>query len=153
WDWAGAEKEALRALALNPNIVESHRSYAQYLAIMGRKDEYLLHLRKAREIDPLSIRMNETLGLGFYLTRQYNKAIEEQEKVVGMEPKSGGAHNKLAKAYLQKRMYEEAIAEFQKAIPLIDSSGGSRQFAFLAYTYAVSGRKAEALRMLNDLKE
>jgi Flp pilus assembly protein TadD len=47
-------------------------------------------------------------------------------------------------------MYSEGIAELQKAIGF---SGGSRTFrSNLAYAYAISGRRSEALDILNDLK-
>ena len=51
---------------------------------------------------------------------------------------------------MQKHMYSEGIAELQKAIGF---SGGSRTFrSNLAYAYAISGRRSEALDILNDLK-
>ena len=45
----------------------------------------------------------------------------------------------------------EAFAEYQKAIPL--SGDSPDEPASLAYTYALSGRKQEALRIIDDLQE
>jgi len=149
WDWAAAEKEALRALELNPNIEASHNWYANYLGNVGRLDDYLLHLTKALELDPHSVKGNSVLGFGFYLTGQYDQAIEQERMVLDMDPNFAAAHAFLWRAYLQKGMYGEAIAEFQKGI---DSLGMSRSFAFLAYAYAKSGRKDEAQKMLAELK-
>jgi Flp pilus assembly protein TadD len=51
---------------------------------------------------------------------------------------------------VQKQMYNEAIAEFQRAIEL---SGNNVAFdSNLAYAYAVSGRRDEALKIAKDLE-
>ena len=47
-------------------------------------------------------------------------------------------------------MYEEAIAELLRAIEL---DGTPRVQAILAYTFAVTGRRSEAERILNELQE
>jgi len=46
--------------------------------------------------------------------------------------------------------HDEAIAEFQRAIELSGHSGGLR--LHLAYVYAVSGRKEEAIKMVKSLE-
>jgi tetratricopeptide (TPR) repeat protein len=67
-----------------------------------------------------------------------------------MDPNFALAHYQLGQAWVQKRMYNKAIAELQKAIEL---SGDNSLFASnLAYAYAVSGRRDEAVKILNDLK-
>ena len=47
-------------------------------------------------------------------------------------------------------MYEEAIAELNKRNALGGYTEGGMQ---LAYIYAVSGRRAEAMKLLDELKE
>jgi tetratricopeptide (TPR) repeat protein len=60
------------------------------------------------------------------------------------------AHYELGQAFVQEHRYNEAITEFRKAIEL---SGGSTPFiSNLAYAYAVSNRRNEAVKILNDLK-
>src|SRR5437763_904131 len=39
WDWAAAEKQFKRALALNPQSAQAHTLYTEYLAGMGRFNE------------------------------------------------------------------------------------------------------------------
>src|SRR5215475_9651375 len=36
WDWSGAETDLRRAIELDPNSVDAHRTYAQYLTVRGR---------------------------------------------------------------------------------------------------------------------
>lgn len=60
------------------------------------------------------------------------------------------AHYVLGQVFVQKHMYQEAVAELQKAIEL--SEGSTAFKANLAYAHAVSGRRNEAVKILNDLK-
>jgi tetratricopeptide (TPR) repeat protein len=67
-----------------------------------------------------------------------------------MDPNFAIAHYELGQAFEQKRMLNEAIGEFQKAIEL---SGGNEVFeANLAYAYATSGQKEEAIKIVKDLE-
>src|SRR5262249_45355195 len=61
-----------------------------------------------------------------------------------------GAHTRLGNAYLAKGMYEEAIAEHQKGIAL---DKRSQKAALLGYAYAVAGKRGEAQKILDELKE
>ena len=54
WEWADAEREYKRAIALNPNLALAHRWYASYLGLVGRHDEAIAEIMRARELDPLS---------------------------------------------------------------------------------------------------
>jgi Flp pilus assembly protein TadD len=66
-----------------------------------------------------------------------------------MDPSFAIAHYELGQAFERKRMLNEAIGEFKRAIEL---SGGNEIFdANLAYAYAASGRKEEAIKIVKDL--
>src|SRR5260370_39010653 len=67
-----------------------------------------------------------------------------------MDPNFAVAHYELGQAFVQKHLYKEAITELQKAIVL--SGGSTTCTSNLAYAYAVSGMKNEAVKILNDLK-
>ena len=59
------------------------------------------------------------------------------------------AHYELGQAFVQEHSYSEAITEFRKAVEL---SGGSIPCTSnLAYAYAVSNQRNEAVKILNDL--
>src|SRR5262249_43641149 len=80
WDWARAEKEFKRALELNGNHAPAHHFYAIYLAALGRQPEALAEINQARELDPLSVFVNASLGRQLYWARQYDRAIEQLRK-------------------------------------------------------------------------
>jgi tetratricopeptide (TPR) repeat protein len=54
----------------------------------------------------------------YYWARRYQKAIEQLQKTVEMEPGLPLGHQFLGHAYEQKGMVEEALAEFHKAATL-----------------------------------
>jgi tetratricopeptide (TPR) repeat protein len=59
WDWQGAEQEFQRALELNPNFAQAHHWYGNLLlGPEGRHDEAIAELRRAQELDPLSLIIN-----------------------------------------------------------------------------------------------
>ena len=68
-----------------------------------------------------------------------------------MDPNFAIAHYELGQAFEQKNMHNEAIKEFQKAIQL---SGDNEIFnANLAYAYAVSGQREEAMKIVKNLED
>jgi TolB-like protein/DNA-binding winged helix-turn-helix (wHTH) protein/Tfp pilus assembly protein PilF len=144
WDWPGAEEEYKRALELDPNSVRAHQTYAWSLKMLGRLDEAMLHLERAQELDPLALDISWDIGVSLSFSRQYDRAIEQFQKIIEMDPNFVPAHGGLVQAYQAKGMYEEAIAELKKA------NAGRAQ---VAYAYAVAGKRDEALKILDELKE
>src|SRR4030095_850262 len=45
WDWAGAEYEFKRALAINPGYSDAHQMYGYYVSSKGRSDEALREMQ------------------------------------------------------------------------------------------------------------
>jgi TolB-like protein/Flp pilus assembly protein TadD len=54
WDWEGAQAAFVRAFELNPHLAEGHRHHGWYLFLIGRRDEALAALRKAKQIEPVA---------------------------------------------------------------------------------------------------
>jgi DNA-binding winged helix-turn-helix (wHTH) protein/tetratricopeptide (TPR) repeat protein len=152
WDFAGAETEFVHAVALNPNYAEAHHWYAIYLANLGRHDEACKEAEMAVERDPLSLLMNMTAALNFYLAREYDRAVAQLHKVIEMEPNFLAARSVLGCVYVQKQMYSEALAEFYKVIEL--SKGvtvvETSMKVIMAQAYARWGKKSDASKLLEE---
>jgi TolB-like protein/DNA-binding winged helix-turn-helix (wHTH) protein/Flp pilus assembly protein TadD len=150
WDWVSADREFRRAIDLNPGYATAHHWYAWHLIVRGQNDEAIAEMKKAENLDPLSLIISTDMADALLIAHHDDESMQQSRKAMDMDPNFALAHYQLGQAFVQKRMYKEAIAELQKAIEL---SGGNSTFASnLAYTYAVSDRKAEALRILIDLK-
>jgi TolB-like protein/DNA-binding winged helix-turn-helix (wHTH) protein/Tfp pilus assembly protein PilF len=150
WNWEAAGKEFIRGIELSPGYAIGHHWYAWHLATLGRHDEALAELEKARSLDPLSLIISTDLAEELLIARRLDEASTQIRKTINMDPFFALAHYVLGELFVQKQMDSEAVAEFQKAI---DLSPGSTAFtANLAYSYAVSGKRGDAVNILNDLK-
>jgi TolB-like protein/DNA-binding winged helix-turn-helix (wHTH) protein/Flp pilus assembly protein TadD len=151
WDFDSAGKEFQRAIELNPGYASAHHWYAWHLSLLGRYDEAIAEMRKAENLDPLSLIINADLAELLVLAHSNDESIRQSRKTIEMDPNFALAHNQLAQAYLQKHMYDEAVAELKTAVQL---SGGSPAFvANLARAYVASGKRSEAVKLLGDLKK
>jgi TolB-like protein/DNA-binding winged helix-turn-helix (wHTH) protein/tetratricopeptide (TPR) repeat protein len=112
WDFPAAEREFTRAIALDRNSAEAYHGYGMYLAAMGRSDSSLAAIRRARELDPLSLHINHKLCAVLYWARQYDAAIAQCRRTLEIEPTFGPAHWHLAHAYDAKGMHDEAQEEY-----------------------------------------
>jgi TolB-like protein/DNA-binding winged helix-turn-helix (wHTH) protein/Flp pilus assembly protein TadD len=150
WNWDAAEKEYLRAIALNPGYATAHQWYAVHLSALGRFDEAITELRKAVSLDPLSLIISADLADVLVAAHRYDESIEQSRKTIDMDPNFAIGHYELGQALTQKKTYDAAITELQKANEL--SGGDATCLAGLAYAYSASGRADEAFKLLNELK-
>ena len=150
WNWQSAGEEFRRAIELNPGYAIAHQWYAWHLNLLGRKSEAIAEMGKAESLDPLLLIISADMADVLFVARQYDESIRQSRKTPEMDPNFSVAHFELGQAYAQKRMYSEAIAELQRAIAL--SGGGTTSTSNFAYVYAISTKRNEAVKILNDLK-
>ena len=116
---------------------------------MGRFRDGFEQINKARELDPLSISINFSLGWRLYMARQYDRAIEQLRNTLEMDPSYELPHLVVGQAYEQKGAFALAIPELRKAVDL--SHGTPLMISALAQAYAREGNKEEAEKLLTDL--
>jgi TolB-like protein/Tfp pilus assembly protein PilF len=150
WNWSAAESELKRAIELNPGYVVGHHWYAEYLGAMGRHEQAIAQVRRAQELDPLSPLMLVIGGQVCRYARRYDEGMEQCRKAIELDSNYALAHVGLGRAYLGKEMYEEATAEFEKAARL---DGSEHSLLWLAFASAATGRRGEALKILDRARE
>ena len=146
WDWQGAEREFKLAIELNPSYATAHQRYSLFLPALGRFDEAIAEARKARDVDPLALPVNENLGDILYLARRYDEAIEQLRKTLELDPNYGVAHGTLAKVYEAQGKYEELLEARLKG-------SSPETVAELRKVFAASGIKGVWRNRLNVLLE
>ena len=149
WDWAGAEDGFNRAIRLNPNYATAYQRYSLYLSAMGRSQASLEQIDKARELDPLSISINFSVGWRYYMARQYDRAIEQLQTTLELDPSYDVPYIILGQAYEQKGDYAQAIAALRKGAEMSHYSPSI--VAPLAHAYAMAGNKAAAEKLLAQM--
>jgi TolB-like protein len=137
WDWAAAEDEYRKALALNPNYAAAHHRLGVHLAAMARADEAVSELHRAQEMDPLSLIINSLLGFAYFQAHQYDEAIDQLRKTIEMDRNFPPAREILAHVYAEKGMAAEAFAEFRESRRL--SGDGEEKLAAYQRAFANSG--------------
>ena len=153
WDFAGAEQEFERALALAPNYAEAHHWYAIYLANLGRHEEAFREAEIAVARDPLSLLMNMTAALNFYTGREYDRAVAQLEKVIEMDRHFLAAHSVLGCVYVQKEQFPQALAEFDTVLDFVRNEPpvAASVKMIMAQALARWGKRDEARKLLAEV--
>lgn len=76
-DWRRAGAEYRRAVALAPGDAETHYALATYLTALGRYDEAIAAIERARELDPASMAVASDYAWFLYIARRYDDAIRQ----------------------------------------------------------------------------
>jgi len=150
WKFLEAEKAFKRAIELNPNNSRTLVYYAWMLGETGRSEEAMVPAQRAQELDPLSVSANIAVAEAHYLSRNFDEAIKEYSKNLDLSPNEPAVHYFLAWPYEQKGMFEKAMALLEKAVML--SEGAPVYLAALGHTYALAGKRGEALKILEQLQ-
>ncbi len=141
WDWAGAESELRRAIALNPSYIPARQWLSTFLASTGRLDEALPLAKGAVQLDPLSILARINLGSVYMFGQRLDEAEKHYRQAVAMEPTFESAQTWLAIA-LAAQGKPEAEEVTRTAITLNASDPAAE--AVMAVIYGLLGRRKEA---------
>jgi TolB-like protein/Tfp pilus assembly protein PilF len=149
WDWAAADREFNRALALNPNLALARIWYANYLASRQRLPEAVAEVQRAEQLDPFSRVVVTNVGWTLSMARRSDEAAAAFRRAIDLDPGYVQAHDRLAGELASAGRYDESIVESRRAVELAGRSPSS--LASLAQHYAQAGRRAEAEAVLSEL--
>jgi serine/threonine protein kinase/Tfp pilus assembly protein PilF len=150
WDLPKAQQEFSRAIQLDANYVEAHHQYGWYFLATGQLDEATAELQRALALDPLSLIILTDLGVPPLGKHQYDLTVEQERKVLEIDPNYWFGHLQAAWAIMFKGDYKEALVEGQAARNLEVNCWTE---SFLAALYPHLGKRAEAMRMLQQLQK
>jgi tetratricopeptide (TPR) repeat protein len=87
WDFLAAKRAYERALQLSPSDPDALNSYIYYLlAVEGKSEEALGASERLLRVAPLDLYYREARVNHFFLARQYERALEEVERVRELAP-------------------------------------------------------------------
>jgi len=149
WDWVKAEREFKRSLELDANLAITHYRYAWvYLSPLGRHDEAIAEMKRAMELEPLSLVQGANFAAVYLYARQFDKALDQARKTYDLDPNLVTSQNWMCHSLDVNGMYAESLAISEKAA----RSNRSLEAA-LGYAYAKGGRRQEAEAVLKQWKE
>jgi len=151
FDFEGSTREFERAIALNPNYATAHHWYGSGPPLsLGEFDRAIAELKRAQQLDPLSLIINADLGSGFVTARRYDDAIAQLRKTIEMDPHFYYAHWNLGEALELKGQLREAFAEYKKAAELNDDP---LVLSLVAQAEAKLGQRDDARKILKQLEQ
>ncbi len=151
WNWSAAEECFEKAIQLGCGCMEPSLKYGFFLAGMGRREEGIDSMRKARDLDPISLIVNTHLGNHYYWARQHDRAEAQFLRTLELNPRFPPARYALAWNQLVQGEADQAVENIEGAI----RSGGDFRDAQagLACAKAAAGRTEEAESLLHELLE
>ncbi len=150
FDWLAAERDFKQAIALDPNSALAHHWYGEHLISLAQRSRAVSELRRARELDPLSLPINGTLGRIYSDAGRFEEGVQQCKNTIELDPHFAMGHWCLGRAYLGEKKYAAAISALEEAnalgtTPLLISD--------LGFAYARTGERTKAIAMLNMLRQ
>jgi len=153
WDASGAEHEFQRAIALDPNSVVAHHWYATFLMVLGRSQEALAEIEKARKLDPKSSPILADKGLILFSAGQTSQAIALLKQIETTEPAFLSPHAYLAAVDLEMSDYKDYLPEAKKTALLLHDQDRLKIITAGEKGFAASGGPGMLRAMLNVQRE
>lgn len=164
FNWAAAEAEFRRAIALSPNSVIAHWRYGEMLQFEGRFAESFAEQEKARQLDPLNPTFTVIAAVSLGSLGQFDKGLGycRQAEQFQVSPHYWPAHFCLFVLYSEMGKTSEALAEGELALgwSATQSSRADREFmhgsfaaSYVGSAYAVSGNRVRALEIIDHLDD
>jgi DNA-binding winged helix-turn-helix (wHTH) protein/tetratricopeptide (TPR) repeat protein len=149
WNWSAAEENFRRSIELKPNYPTAHHWYGESLLAQGRFEESIAEMKRALELDPLSLPINTDLAQSFFFSRRYDLCEEQMRKTLEMDQNFVRACIIAGMSAEQRGLYQEAVLMFRKAAELSDNN--PLALSGLGHALAAAGNVLEARQVLNQL--
>jgi tetratricopeptide (TPR) repeat protein len=125
YDFPAAQRDFLKALELNPNYSNAYLFYAgAYLTPMGRHQEAIAEMKKALELDPLSLPLNSLMANTYLWAGDYERSAKQFQYTIELDPNFPMVHFFYANLLAEDGKYEQAIEESQKGELLAGAGPG-----------------------------
>jgi TolB-like protein/Tfp pilus assembly protein PilF len=151
WDWARADAEFRRGIALSPGSEAVHEAYGGFLNAMGRLDEGLAESREAARLDPLSVQPFHDMAINALLRSDFAKAAAGFRHTIEIDPNWTWGYIKLARTLALEKKCSEAFVQAEIAERRIAGGVGALSRSWIGSTYATCGDVTRARQKLSEL--
>ena len=142
-------REFEKAIALNPNYATAHHWLGNgLLESIGDFDRSIAEMKRALELDPLSIPINGDLGVAYYFAGRYPEGIAQVRKALDLDPNSYYLHYNLGEVLELSGDLPGAISEYEKSVAL---DNDPYPLALLGHAQALNGNGDAARKILQQL--
>jgi len=153
WDYPKAEREYQKAIELGPNLAITHYRYGwTYLSAVGRHEEAIAEMRRAMELEPLSVQQGSNYAAVLMYARRFDEALEQARKTYDLDPNQIGAQNWLCHTLNARGLYAEAVTVGERFMVIQNRAPNSIN-ACLGIALARMGQRNRSLEVLASVKE
>ena len=149
-NWEETEGVYHRALDLNPNYPLAHEWYSSLLVGTGRFEEGLAEIKRAEELDPLSLREMTLTSWTYYQVRRYEDAVRKARQIMNLDKYNFQGPMQMGNALLEMGEAEKALVALRESVRLMP--GAALPICLLCFALVAAGQQEEAEQVRNELK-
>jgi serine/threonine-protein kinase len=149
-DFAAAERELQRAIAMNPRYGTAHQWYADVLGGHGRIDQRLREMKIAQQLDPLSRIISHEVAKTLFIMGRNDEAIALLRQTLDLDPSFAPAQRTLGRLYALKGMRDSGLFHLRKSLEL--SRRRPIDVAHLAFLHDLAGQRDSARALVDELE-
>jgi len=142
WDWTGAEREYRRALELSPEL-DTGRDYPVLMSAAGRHQGAIAIAERGVRINPVDPNAHFANGMTLFFAGKLLESLPHFQRALELESGYFPARLMVGVVCQETGKFQEALAIFE--------GPDFRGSAYLARTYALQGRRADAFKVVNSL--
>jgi DNA-binding winged-HTH domains len=150
-DWPAAEAAFVRAIDLKPDLADAHFGYAHLLIFFNRFDEALIHINRARELDPLKPLINVIHAGMIHMAGREDDALQSLQRSLELTPDLWLSRYVRGGIMLDRGEPAAAVADLEIAAER--SGGNSQVLGMLAMAYGAAGNLDAANTVVGDLNK
>jgi serine/threonine-protein kinase len=144
-----ADPEYQRALKLQPEDATTHQWYGDNLLMLGQAKEALAQEKRAAALDPLSPIISSEVAHALYENRRFQEAFAWSQRAIELDSTLAIARKVLGLDYVFAGQAEKGARVLERNYAREPGQPGAR--GYLIFSYAASGRWAEARNLYHDL--
>jgi TolB-like protein/Flp pilus assembly protein TadD len=150
WDFATAEKLYLRALELSPGYSLAHEWYSSLLVGTGRTAEGLRYVRRAEDLDPLSLRAMTLSAWTAYQARQFGESLEKANRIIAIDRSYALGFVQRGINLVQFGRADEGVLDLRQGVKMMPDS--ALPMYELCFALAAAGRMSEAVQVKSEIE-
>jgi serine/threonine-protein kinase len=141
WNWKAAEPEFRAAIEYAPGDATAHQWYGTFLYSLGRVDEAVEHLVRARDLDPVNAALGTDVTYGLYAAHRFSDALAEGRRTVSLDSTLAISHWLTGLALLALDRPDSALVAFTTSVRLGNTPDARPE---LVHVYRALGRTHDA---------
>ncbi len=152
WNFDREDREFSRAVELAPRSAAAHSWLGLKRAFIGGPGEARASAVKATELEPLSPNVYVNVAWTYFAERRFPEAEREIRRGLELDPDALYPLWSCGVTVQMQGRHEEAVAMFEKAVGLTERAQ-TWYLGLLGRGYGEAGRRTDALRVLDELRE